>query len=191
MQKHGNVLAHCSFAVVAANDLQWQSSGGFKPFIEVVLIGPQLADKKRKFQTKSKAGSWSPKSNETFTFVLPNEDLENYELHISAKDYCFGRSDRLIGVTVLQMRDLLAQQGQCACWCALGRKLHLDDTGWTILRILCQRHNDAMAKGPVRLKSEVRTGDDTGAKCKPKMTGGLPDSRIIYGWRNPACQQVC
>lgn len=107
-------------------------------------------------------------------------DPESYELHLCAKDYCFGRADRLIGLTVLQLRDLAAStagqisgaaggsrpggaaagSGACACLCSLGKRLHLDDTGWTILRILSQRPQDEIAREFVRLKSEVRSSND-------------------------------
>ena len=91
-----------------------------------------------------------------FISVIGNEDEpSSFELHIAVKDYCFAREDRLVGVALMQLRDII-EQGSCACWLPLGTRIHMDATGWTILRILSKRSNDEVAKEFVKLKSDVR-----------------------------------
>ncbi|XP_074596805.1 unc-13 isoform X2 [Brevipalpus obovatus] len=137
-------------------ELKWPNPSGFKPFVEVTLIGPNLGNQKRKFATKTKSNTLSPKFNENFTFMIGNEEEPtSYELHIAVKDYCFAREDRLVGVAIMQLAGI-AEQGSCSCGLPLGRRVHMDETGWTILRILSQRTNDDVAKEFVKLKSDVR-----------------------------------
>lgn len=91
-----------------------------------------------------------------FISLVGNEnEVSSFELHFAVKDYCFAREDRLVGIAVIQLKDIVEQES-CSCWLPLARRVHLDETGWTILRILSQRTNDEVAKEFVKLKSDVR-----------------------------------
>lgn len=109
--------------------------------------------------------------------MIGNEDDPNaYELHICAKDYSLLRENRLIGVAVMQLRDMV-DKGSCACWCSLGRRIQLDETGWTVLRILSQRTNDEVAKDFVKLKSECRQSESVAPN-----SWGDSDVRVTTKW---------
>lgn len=44
-----------------------------------------------------------------FSTIGNEEQLDYYELHICIKDYCFAREDRLVGVAVLPLKDIVEQ----------------------------------------------------------------------------------
>ncbi|ESN98828.1 hypothetical protein HELRODRAFT_162287 [Helobdella robusta] len=145
--------------IVAVADIVWnqKSSNIFQPFLKLHMLGPNMATRRRVESTKVKSGLF-PKFNESFTFFLDNEcELEFYELHICLKDYCFAREDRLIGVSVYQLRDIVDQQRtNCSSWLCFKRSVYVDEIGYMILRVLSQRTNDQIAKEFFKLKTEVR-----------------------------------
>ncbi|KAL7836167.1 hypothetical protein AOLI_G00274510 [Acnodon oligacanthus] len=98
--------------VIAVNDMKWQTSGLFRPFVDLTV-----------------------------------------------KDYCFGRADRVVGLTVLKLRDVMDRRS-CVCWCPLGAKISSDQTGQITLSILAQRHTDEIAKEFVKLKTESRPAEE-------------------------------
>lgn len=79
--------------------------------------------------------------------------MDYYELHVCVKDYCFARDNRLVGVAVMLLKDII-ERGVGVL--SLGKRIQMDETGWTILRILSQRNNDEVAKEFVKLKSDIR-----------------------------------
>uniref|UniRef100_A0A915IIL0 Uncharacterized protein n=1 Tax=Romanomermis culicivorax TaxID=13658 RepID=A0A915IIL0_ROMCU len=150
--------------IIAANDLQWSSSGVFRPYVEATIVGPFLGSKKRTFATRSRAHGFSPKFDETFVFQIGNDDeLHNYEIMFRLKDYCFAREDKLVGLGLMQIKNFV-DQGSCACWVPLIRRLNVNETGQILLRILSQRQHDELAKEFVRLKSEFRPSDEESCK---------------------------
>lgn len=142
--------------IIECRDLEWPADLKLKPFVEVNIIGPTFGDqhKKRRFETKCyKLGGLSPKYNETFQCSLGNEvDPAFFEIHMVVKHYRFAREDLSVGVAVMQLKDVI-EQGSCAGWVHLGKTIYMDETGWTILRILSQRTNDEAAKEFFELKT--------------------------------------
>lgn len=140
--------------IVECKDLDWPSDKRFKPFVEVNIIGPTMGEhKKRRFETKCQQTGLSPRYNETFQVSLGNEvDPAFFEIHMVVKHYRFAIEDKPVGVAVMQLKDVI-EQGSCAGWFHLGKSIYMDETGWTILRILSQRTNDEAAKEFVELKT--------------------------------------
>lgn len=140
--------------IIECKDLDWPADKWFKPFVEVNIIGPSFIDhKKRSFATKCQQGGLSPRYNETFQLSLGSDvDPASFEIHMVVKHYRIALENRPVGVAVMQLKDVV-EQGSCAGWFHLGKSIFMDETGWTILRILSQRTNDEAAREFVKLKT--------------------------------------
>ena len=43
----------------------------------------------------------------SFSLIGSEDSPDSFELHTCVKDYCFARENRLVGVAVLQIRDII------------------------------------------------------------------------------------
>ena len=91
----------------------------------------------------------------TFSQLGNEEDLTCYELQLSVKDASLLRSNKMIGTSTIQLKDIVDMKSYVS-WIPLEGAVTMDDTGWTILQILSQRTNDELARDFVLLKFERR-----------------------------------
>ncbi len=98
-----------------------------------------------------------------FSYLSNRSDPEWYEVQFVVKDYCFGRTDRLVSSTVLTLSQALDLGGSAPLRLPLWRGSAVSEAGATVLRILSQRvASDEVAREFVRVKSEV-VGSASGA----------------------------
>lgn len=83
---------------------------------------------------------------------------EDYELHVIMKDYCFARSDHVVGVAVLQL-DQVVELGSLWRHLPLSRGVHISEMGRAILGILYGRSQDEVVREFVQIKSTRRAVD--------------------------------
>ena len=82
-------------------------------------------------------------------------EAEKYELHLVVKDRCYTRSDRVVGVGVLQLRELI-EMGSRWMHLPLGHSVVISEMGRAIVGILYGRSQDEIVKDFVHIKYTKR-----------------------------------
>lgn len=83
---------------------------------------------------------------------------EDYELHMIVKDYCFARNDRVVGLAVFPIREVI-ELGSRFLRLPLGRGIFISEMGRAILGVLYGRSQDEVVREFVLIKSMRRENE--------------------------------
>ena len=100
--------------------------------------------------------STSIKLRPIFRKIMKPNDPIDYELQFSVKDWCLMKTDLLVGVAVMPLRQVV-ETGSIQDRLDLGRSLCLTKENLSVVIILSQRVHDEVAQEFVKLKKLERT----------------------------------